>query len=142
MMMLYSLLGSLKVSMALVNRHLSKLLHCYASVATSTFFGFIFSIYPCYKLEFEEAGNLLEANRDATTISIEDDDMPERQRKAAGFTPDVDDEDPHASDDNTEVCTTITLFSKRISYFLNYELFNVVASKTYFINVALLYLFY
>ncbi|XP_033960312.1 protein YIPF1 [Pseudochaenichthys georgianus] len=53
--------------------------------------------------EFEEAGNLLEANRDATTISIEDDDMPERQRKAAGFTPDVDDEDPHASDDNTEL---------------------------------------
>ena len=62
------------------------------------------------KLEFEEADNLLEANRDATTISIEDDDMPERQRNAAGFTPDVDDEDPHASDDKTEVCTTITLF--------------------------------
>ncbi|XP_029309928.1 protein YIPF1 [Cottoperca gobio] len=53
--------------------------------------------------EFEEAGNLLDANRDATTISIEDDDMPEKQRKATGFTPDVDDLDPLASDDTTEL---------------------------------------
>lgn len=56
------------------------------------------------KLEFEEAGNLLEANRYATTISIEDEDVkPEKQRKAAGFTPDGGDEDPLASDDKTEV---------------------------------------
>lgn len=54
--------------------------------------------------EFEEAGNLLEANRGATTISIEDDDVnPEKQREAAGFAPDRDDEDPLAGDDKTEL---------------------------------------
>ncbi|XP_042354436.1 protein YIPF1 [Plectropomus leopardus] len=54
--------------------------------------------------EFEEAGNLLEANRDAITISIEDDDIqPERKGKAAGFSPDVNDEDPLASDDKAEL---------------------------------------
>lgn len=64
------------------------------------------------RLEFEEAGNLLEANRDAVTISIEEDNIkPDKQRKAAGFTPDGDDEDPLASDDKTEVCTRLTLFS-------------------------------
>ncbi|XP_070775301.1 protein YIPF1 [Enoplosus armatus] len=53
--------------------------------------------------EFEEAGNLLEANRDAITINIDDEDVkPEKQRKAAGFTPDGD-EDPLASDDTTEL---------------------------------------
>lgn len=67
-------------------------------------------------LEFEEAGNLLEANRDATTISIEDDDIqPEKQRKAAGFAPDVDDEDPLASDDRAEVCIRLSPISLRIS---------------------------
>lgn len=63
------------------------------------------------QLEFEEAGNLLEANRDAITISIEDEDTkPERQSKAAGYTPGGDDEDPLASDDKEEVCETLTLF--------------------------------
>lgn len=55
------------------------------------------------KIEFEEAGNLLEANKDAVTISIEDDFKPEKQRKAAGFAPDGEDEDPLAGDDKTEV---------------------------------------
>lgn len=50
--------------------------------------------------EFEEAGNLLEANRDAVTISMGDED--EKQRKT-GFTADGDDEDPLASDDKTEL---------------------------------------
>ncbi|XP_040028005.1 protein YIPF1 [Gasterosteus aculeatus] len=54
--------------------------------------------------EFEEAGNLLEANRDATTISIEDDEIkPEKQRQAAAFSPAGEDEDPLASDDKTEL---------------------------------------
>lgn len=54
--------------------------------------------------EFEEAGSLLEANKDATTISIEDEDVkPERQSRADGFTPDGDYEDPLASDDKTEL---------------------------------------
>lgn len=52
-------------------------------------------------LEFEEAGNLLEANRDAVTISIEDEDIKsEKQKKATGFTSDAD---PLVTDDNTEV---------------------------------------
>lgn len=73
------------------------------------------------KLEFEEAGNLLEANRDATTISIEDEDItPEKQRKAAGFTPHGDDEDPLASDDKTEVWTTPTLPDNVSLLFVNY----------------------
>lgn len=47
--------------------------------------------------EFEEADSLLDANRDAVTISIEDEDLKtETQRKAT-------DGDPLASDDNTEV---------------------------------------
>lgn len=50
--------------------------------------------------EFEEAGNLLEANRDAVTISMGEED--EKQRKT-GFTADGDDEDPLASDDKTEL---------------------------------------
>ncbi|XP_070831005.1 protein YIPF1 [Chaetodon trifascialis] len=54
--------------------------------------------------EFEEAGNLLEANRDAVTISIEDEhNKPENQRKAAGFPPDDDENDPLAGDDKTEL---------------------------------------
>uniref|UniRef100_A0A3Q3XQN9 Protein YIPF n=1 Tax=Mola mola TaxID=94237 RepID=A0A3Q3XQN9_MOLML len=47
--------------------------------------------------EFEEADSLLDANRDAVTISIEDEDLKtETQRKAT-------DGDPLASDDNTEL---------------------------------------
>ncbi|XP_060939938.1 protein YIPF1 [Limanda limanda] len=55
--------------------------------------------------EFEEAGNLLEANRDATTISIEDDDVqPEKQKRAAGFNPSGDDdEDTLPYDDQSEL---------------------------------------
>ncbi|XP_062260627.1 protein YIPF1 [Platichthys flesus] len=55
--------------------------------------------------EFEEAGNLLEANRDATTISIEDDDVePERQKRAAGLNPSGDDdEDTLPYDDQSEL---------------------------------------
>ncbi|TNN88397.1 Protein YIPF1 [Liparis tanakae] len=54
--------------------------------------------------EFEEAGNLLEADRNATTITIEDDiTLPEKQRQAAGFLSDRDEEDILASDDKTEV---------------------------------------
>lgn len=61
-------------------------------------------------LEFEEAGNLLEPNRDATTISIEDEDIkPEKKRKAAGFPPDDEDGDPLATDDKTEVRTGLIL---------------------------------
>ncbi|KAM3866280.1 protein YIPF1 [Diretmus argenteus] len=53
--------------------------------------------------EFEEAGNLLGANRDATTISIEDDEVkPQKQRRVSGMTP-GDDEDPLADDDKTEL---------------------------------------
>ncbi|XP_029929618.1 protein YIPF1 [Myripristis murdjan] len=53
--------------------------------------------------EFEEAGSLLEANRDATTISIEDDDVrPQKQRKLGAMTPD-DEEDNLANDDKTEL---------------------------------------
>lgn len=55
-------------------------------------------------IEFEEASSLLEADRDATTITIDDDDTKaEKQRMAAGFIPDGDDEDRLASDDKTEV---------------------------------------
>lgn len=50
--------------------------------------------------EFEEAGNLLEANRDATTISIDDEDI--KPTNGAGFTPHVD-EDPLGSDDRAEL---------------------------------------
>ncbi|XP_026168902.1 protein YIPF1 [Mastacembelus armatus] len=53
--------------------------------------------------EFEETGNLLDANRDATSVYIPDEGTkPEKQRKAADFTHDVD-EDPHGTDDKTEL---------------------------------------
>ncbi|XP_071387487.1 protein YIPF1 [Centroberyx affinis] len=53
--------------------------------------------------EFEEAGNLLGANRDATTISIEDENVnPQKQRKHTGMTSEGD-EDPLADDDKTEI---------------------------------------
>lgn len=76
-------------------------------------------------LEFEEAGNLLEANRDATTISIEDDDVqPEKQRKTAGLSPGGDD-DSHDYDDSSEVRMKLTLtekcdFSKIMNYGIRY----------------------
>ena len=70
-------------------------------------------------IEFEEASSLLEADRDATTITIDDDDTKaEKQRMAAGFIPDGDDEDRLASDDKTEVWTTKT-----------HDTLNVVALK-------------
>ncbi|XP_028329555.1 protein YIPF1 [Gouania willdenowi] len=53
--------------------------------------------------EFDEAGDLLDANRDAVTISIDDEDLkPQKQRKAAGFPPD-EDEDDHLGDDKAEL---------------------------------------
>ncbi|KAM6919219.1 protein YIPF1 [Xenentodon cancila] len=53
--------------------------------------------------EFEEAGTLLEAHRGATTITIEDEDVhTDRQRNAAGFVADVDDEE-HLLDDKAEL---------------------------------------
>ncbi|XP_068605109.1 protein YIPF1 [Brachionichthys hirsutus] len=53
--------------------------------------------------EFEEADSMLEANRDAITIRIEDEDVkPEKYRKDAGFTHD-EDEDPSADDDKSEL---------------------------------------
>lgn len=62
------------------------------------------------KTEFEEAGKLLEGNRDAVTISIEDEHVkPEKQRKAAGFTANDDEEDLQASDDKSEVWTRLKL---------------------------------
>ncbi len=75
-----------------------------------------------WNLEFEEAGNLLEANRGATTISIEDEDVnPEKQRKAAGFSPDREEEDPLAGDDKTEVWTRLTLY-ENVLIFMNYQM--------------------
>ncbi|XP_061586996.1 protein YIPF1 [Cololabis saira] len=54
--------------------------------------------------EFEEAGALLEANRDATTITIEEDDAnTRRQRNATGFVPDDDDEEHLLADDKAEL---------------------------------------
>uniref|UniRef100_A0A1A7WS60 Protein YIPF n=1 Tax=Iconisemion striatum TaxID=60296 RepID=A0A1A7WS60_9TELE len=54
--------------------------------------------------DFEEAANLLDANRDAVTISIGDEDLKaERQKPAGGFSPDVADDDPLGSDDKTEL---------------------------------------
>lgn len=54
--------------------------------------------------EFEEAGSLLETNRDAVTISIEDGNLkPEKQRKSAGYSPEENDGDPEITDDKTEV---------------------------------------
>ncbi|XP_068196995.1 protein YIPF1 isoform X2 [Antennarius striatus] len=52
--------------------------------------------------EFEEADSMLDANRDAITIRIEDEDMKsEKQRKDAGFTHE-DDEDRFVDDDKRE----------------------------------------
>lgn len=61
------------------------------------------------KTDFEETGSLLEANRDETTINMDDGDLgkPEKQRRATGFTADADDNDPLGSDDTTEVWTHI-----------------------------------
>ncbi|XP_014325326.1 protein YIPF1 [Xiphophorus maculatus] len=54
--------------------------------------------------EFEEAGNLLESNRDAVTISIEDEDLKsKRQRSAVGFAQDVGDEEPLINEDREEL---------------------------------------
>ncbi|KAG7523704.1 transmembrane protein 59 [Solea senegalensis] len=53
--------------------------------------------------EFDEAGSLLEANRDSTTISIEVEPVkPEKQRKAAGLNP-ADEDDEFDNDDKTEL---------------------------------------
>ncbi|XP_043989518.1 protein YIPF1 [Gambusia affinis] len=54
--------------------------------------------------EFDEAGSLLESNRDAVTISIEDEDLKsKRQRSAAGFAQDVGDEEPLINEDREEL---------------------------------------
>ncbi|XP_054914388.1 protein YIPF1 [Poeciliopsis prolifica] len=54
--------------------------------------------------EFDEAGSLLESNRDAITISIEDEDLKsKRQRSAVGFAQDVDDEEPLINEDREEL---------------------------------------
>lgn len=60
--------------------------------------------------EFEEAGSLLETNRDAVTISIEDENLkPEKQRKSTGYSPNENDGDPEIIDDKTEVWTKLQL---------------------------------
>ena len=62
--------------------------------------------------EFEEADSLLDANRDAVTISIEDEDLKaEKQRKAT-------DGDPLASDDNAEVCAQDWIFFSELMNFV------------------------
>lgn len=62
------------------------------------------------KTEFEEAGSLLETNRDAVTISIEDENLkPEKQRKSAGYTPNENNVDPETFDDKTEVWIKLRL---------------------------------
>lgn len=54
--------------------------------------------------EFEEAGNLLEANKDAITISIEDEDVKTQGNKnAPGFSNYDDDEETIAADDKAEL---------------------------------------
>uniref|UniRef100_A0A3B3DJR6 Protein YIPF n=1 Tax=Oryzias melastigma TaxID=30732 RepID=A0A3B3DJR6_ORYME len=58
------------------------------------------AMFSPFTLEFEDEGNLLDTNRDATTINIED---VKRQTKAAGFDPDADDEYPARSDDREEL---------------------------------------
>lgn len=61
------------------------------------------------RIEFEEAGSLLEADRDAITISIEEEGVkPEKHKNSAGFLHDHDD-DPSANDDNTEVWISVKL---------------------------------
>uniref|UniRef100_A0A3Q2QJ53 Protein YIPF n=1 Tax=Fundulus heteroclitus TaxID=8078 RepID=A0A3Q2QJ53_FUNHE len=54
--------------------------------------------------EFDEAGDLLEANRDAVTISIENEDLKsQRPRSTVGFAQDAADEEPLISDDREEL---------------------------------------
>ncbi|XP_047223239.1 protein YIPF1 [Girardinichthys multiradiatus] len=54
--------------------------------------------------EFDEAGDLLEANRDAVTISIDDEDLKSKRPKSAvGFAQDVADEEPLINDDREEL---------------------------------------
>lgn len=83
-------------------------------------------------LEFEEAGNLLEANRDATTISIEDDVQPEKQRKAAGSSPGGD-EDPSAYDDSSEVRTTQHFNNELLSVMSNINLTHFASLFSFFL---------
>lgn len=90
-----------------------------------------------WHLEFEEAGNLLEANRDATTISIEDDEIkPEKQRQAAAFSPAGEDEDPLASDDKTEVCIRIALPSAVQRCWITYLSDTFLFSLVFFFNLS------
>lgn len=51
--------------------------------------------------EFEEAGSLLEANRDAVTISIQDEDVKSDKQRKAGA--DGYEEDPMTDDDSTQL---------------------------------------
>lgn len=77
------------------------------------------------KLDFEEAENLLERNRDAVTISIEDEDnKPEKQqKKAAGFSPAADDdEDPLTSDDRAEVWGRLICFILSVCHINNQQI--------------------
>ncbi|XP_008432608.1 protein YIPF1 [Poecilia reticulata] len=54
--------------------------------------------------EFDEAGTLLESNRDAVTISIDDEDLKsKKQRSAVGFAQDVGDEEPLINEDREEL---------------------------------------
>ncbi|KAM9719750.1 protein YIPF1 [Menidia menidia] len=53
--------------------------------------------------EFDEAGTLLEANKDAVTISIEDEDLMSKRQRSAGLTPDVDEEDSLNTDDKSSL---------------------------------------
>lgn len=55
-------------------------------------------------LEFDDDGSLLGANRDAVTISIDNDVIPERQKKPAGLYH-VDEDEDFSGDDKTEVRT-------------------------------------
>ncbi|KAM4604984.1 protein YIPF1 isoform 1-T5 [Polymixia lowei] len=53
--------------------------------------------------DFDETGNLLGSNTDATTISIEEEDvMPQKQRGFSGMAPENED-DPLANDDKAEL---------------------------------------
>lgn len=65
--------------------------------------------------EFEEDGNLLETNREATTINIEDEDV-KRQTKAPGFVHDAEDEYSAHSDDREEVRPS--MYRKIVSFAL------------------------
>ncbi|CAG5896474.1 unnamed protein product [Menidia menidia] len=53
--------------------------------------------------EFDEAGILLEANKDAVTISIEDEDLMSKRQRNAGLTPDVDEEESLNTDDKSSL---------------------------------------